>query len=68
MKTVYEVLEFDSETGETAGVFLTTALGPAHDFNAAEQFCRFDDVRATAQAFLIEMEAGGSYCSPATVH
>jgi len=57
MKTVYEVLEFDPETGEIAGVFLTSALGPAHDFNAAEQFCRFDDVRATARAFSIELEA-----------
>lgn len=66
MKTVYEVLEFDPETGETAGVFLTTALGPASEFNAAELFCRFDAVQATAQAFLLETEAGGAYC--ATVH
>lgn len=66
MKTVYEVLEFDPETGETAGVFLTTALGPASELNAAELFCRFDDVRATAQAFLLEVDAGGAYC--ATVH
>lgn len=66
MKTVYEVLEFDPETGETAGVFLTTALGPATDFNAAELICRFEVVRDAANAFLIEVDAGGAYC--ATVH
>ena len=56
-RTTYEVLEFNPDTGEVAGVFLTTALGPAHDFNAAEMICRFDDVRATAQAFFVELEA-----------
>jgi len=57
MRTTYEVIEFNPDTGEVAGVFLTTALGPATDFNAAELFCRFDDVRATAQAFFVELEA-----------
>ena len=57
MRTTYEVIEFNPDTGEVAGVFLTTALGSATDFNAAELFCRFDDVRATAQAFFIELEA-----------
>ena len=57
MRTTYEVIEFNPDTGEVAGVFLTTALGPATDFNAAELFCRFDDVSATARAFSIELEA-----------
>lgn len=65
-RTVYEVLEFDPETGETAGVFLTSALGPVSELNAAELFCRFEAVRDAANAFLIETEAGGAYC--ATVH
>ena len=56
-RTTYEILDFDPETGEVAGVFLTSALGPARNFNAAELFCRFDDVRATAQAFFVELEA-----------
>ena len=56
-RTTYEVLEFNPDTGEVAGVFLTTALGPASKFNAAELFCRFDDIQTTAQAFLIELEA-----------
>ncbi len=66
MKTVYEVLEVDLDTGETSGVFLTTTLGPTTDFNAAELFCRFEAVRDAANAFLIETESGGAYC--ATVH
>lgn len=56
-RTTYEVLEFNPDTGEVDGVFLTSALGPTSKFNAAELFCRFDDVRATAQAFFIELEA-----------
>ena len=64
MKTVYEVLEVDLDTGETSGVFLTTALGPMHEFNPAELFCRFDAVRDTANTF-IEMATGGLYCTAA---
>lgn len=56
-RTTYEVLEFDPETGEVDGVFLTTTLGPATKFNAAELICRFDEVRATAQVFFIQLEA-----------
>ena len=56
-RTTNEVLAFNPDTGEVDGVFLTTALGPASKFNAAEMICRFDDVRATAQAFFVELEA-----------
>lgn len=56
-RTTYEVLEFNPETGEVDGVFLTTALGPTTKFNAAELICRFDDVRDLGRAFFIELEA-----------
>lgn len=56
-RTTYEVLEFNPDTGEVDGVFLTSALGPANKFNAAELFCRFDDVRDLGRAFFVELEA-----------
>lgn len=54
MKTVYEVLEFDPETGETAGVFLTTAFGRPQRMSTAEVFARVGEPMISV---IVELEA-----------
>lgn len=55
--TAYEVLEFNPDTGEMAGVFLTSALGPANTMTSAEVIGRWPEVRELGRAFYIELEA-----------
>ena len=59
MATVYEVVEYDPQTGEFDGVFLNTALGPLEHMSAAEVIGHWPQVRDLGRAFFIEMEGHG---------
>ena len=59
MATVYEVIEFDPQTGEFDGVFLTSALGPLEHMSAAEVIGHWPQVRELGRTFFIEMAGVG---------
>ena len=54
--SVYEVLEYDLDTGEVDGVFLTTALGPSEHMSAAEVIGHWPQIRELGRAFLLQMD------------
>ena len=58
MATVYEVIEFNPQTGEFDGVFLTSALGPVEYMSSAEIIGHWPQIREMGQSFIIQTEAG----------
>ena len=59
MATVYEVIEFNPQTGEFEGVFLTSALGPVEYMSSAEVIGHWPQIRELGgHAFVIQVESG----------
>ena len=65
MKTSYEVIEYDTLTGEVVGILMTEALGPSRAMSAAEVFARIDEPMVS---LIVELEAPLYAASSGSLH